>query len=153
MLGEPVTQKPTNLRIFVDSDVLFAGCAAPTDQSASLVILGLAEITLIDAFISEQVFEEVSRNLADKFRQAVPSFNLIVQLCLTIVPDPTFEELESYDGLAHTTDLPILAAAHREGCPYLVSFNLRHYRPGHPEVAVLRPGDLVLRVRDLLTRL
>jgi hypothetical protein len=70
MLGEPVTQKPTNLRIFVDSDILFAGCAAPTDQSANLV-----------------------------------------------------------------------------------SFNLRHYLPGHPEVAVLRPGDLVLRVRDLLTRL
>jgi hypothetical protein len=50
-------------------------------------------------------------------------------------------------------DLPLLVAAVRENCPWLLTFNLRHYQPGHPDVTVTRPGDFVLRVRELLTRL
>jgi len=30
---------------------------------------------------------------------------------------------------------------------------VRDYRPGHPRVTVLRPGDLLVRVRDLLAGL
>jgi len=41
----------------------------------------------------------------------------------------------------------------RESCPWLVTFNLRHYRPGHPSVHALRPGEFVLHVRDRLARL
>jgi hypothetical protein len=44
-------------------------------------------------------------------------------------------------GCADPEDLPILVAALREDCPWLVSFNLRHYRPGVPAITVLRPGD------------
>jgi len=47
-------------------------------------------------------------------------------------------------------DLPILVAAVREGCPWLVTFNVRHFLPGHPHVTVLQPGEFVSRVRDLL---
>ncbi len=46
-----------------------------------------------------------------------------------------------------------LVAALREGCPWLVTFNVRHFRPGHPNVTALRPREFVLSVRDLLTRL
>jgi hypothetical protein len=35
----------------------------------------------------------------------------------------------------------------------LVTFNVRHFQPGHPGVTVLRPGDFVLRVRELLAYL
>jgi hypothetical protein len=34
-----------------------------------------------------------------------------------------------------------------------VTFNGRHFEPGHPAVTALRPGDFVLRVRDLLAGL
>ena len=54
---------------------------------------------------------------------------------------------------ADPIDLPILASAVQSGCPWLVSFNLHHYRPRHPAVTVLPPGGFLLRVRDLLTRL
>ena len=37
--------------------------------------------------------------------------------------------------------------------PWLVTLDGRHYRPGHPEVTVLRPGEFVFRVRDTLARL
>ena len=56
-------------------------------------------------------------------------------------------------GLANPKDLPLLAVAVREKCRWLVTFNVADFQPGHPEVSVLRPGDLVLRVRDLLAHL
>ena len=140
-------------RIFVDADVLFAGAAAPTEHGASLVILRMAEITLIDAVASPQVVEEAERNLADKLPAALPAFRMIVSRCLRLVPAPLPSDLAVCTGLADPKDLPILAAAVREGCPWLVTFNGRHFQPGHPAVTVLTPGQLILRVRDLLAHL
>ena len=138
-------------RVFVDADVLFAGSASPSEHSASLVVLRLAEITLIEALASEQVITEAERNLANKLPQVLPSFRLIVDRCLCIVPDPHPADLAPYVGRADPKDLPLLVAAMRENCPWLLTFNLRHYQPGHPDVTVTRPGDFVLRVRELLT--
>jgi hypothetical protein len=140
-------------RVFVDADVLFAGAAAPSEHGASLTILRLAEITLIDALASEQVIIETERNLADKLPAALPAFRLLVSRCLQVVSDPAPSDLARYIGCAHPEDLPILVTALRENCPWLVSFNLRHYQPGTSSVTVLRPGDFVLRVRDLLSGL
>ena len=143
----------TRPRIFVDADVLFAGSASPSEHGASLVLLRMAEITLIEACISQQVLHEVERNLAEKLPQALPVFRLIASRCLHVTPDPTPDEVQVYTGLAQASDLPILVAALQAGCPWLVTFNLRHYRPGHPAVQVLPPGDFLLRVRDLLALL
>ena len=140
-------------RAFVDADVLFAGAAAPSEHGASLTILRMAEITLIEALTCQQALIEAERNLAAKLPVALPAFRLIVSLCLQIVSDPTPEELAPHAGRADPEDLPILVSALREGCPWLVSFNLRHFQPGVPAVTVLRPGDFVLRVRDHLSGL
>jgi hypothetical protein len=147
------TQKPHKPRIFIDADVLFAGAASPSEHSASLVILRMAEITLIDAVTSQQATTEAERNLAEKLPQALPAFRLIVSRCLQVVPNPQPAELSPHSGLAHPKDLPILVAAMHEACPWLVTFNVRHFQPGHPSVSVLRPGEFILHVRDLLTRL
>jgi hypothetical protein len=32
----------------------------------------------------------------------------------------------------------------REGCRWLVTFNSRHFQPGHPALRVLPPGELIL---------
>jgi hypothetical protein len=133
--------------------VLFAGSAAPSEQGASLVLLRMAEITLIEAYASNQVISEVERNLAVKLPKALPVFRLIASRSLLIVPDPSPAEVQAYAGLADQADLPILVGAIQNGCPWLVSFNTRHYLPGHPDVLVLPPGDFLLRVRDLLARL
>jgi hypothetical protein len=148
---------PTHLqrkpRVFVDADVLFAGAAAPTEHDASLTVLRMAEITLIEAITSQQAVVEAERNLEAKLPAAVPAFRLIVSHCLHVADDPAPAELIPYAALADRADLPLLVVALREGCPWLVTFNVRHYRPGHPQVTILRPGDLMLRVRDLLTGL
>ncbi len=142
--------KPGKPRVFVDADVLFAGSAAPGEHGASLVILRLAEITLIEAVTSQQVITEVERNLGEKLPASLPAFRLIASRSLRVVSDPERAGLTPYAGLADPKDLPILVAAVREVCPWLVTFNVRHFQPGHPAVRVLTPGDLILRVaRDV----
>jgi hypothetical protein len=141
-------------RVFVDADVLFAGAASPSEHGASLTILRLAEITLIEAITSYQAITEAERNLEEKLPAALPAFRLLVSRCLRVVDNPLPEGLGPWAGMADPKDLPILVAAAREGCPWLVvTFSVRHFAPGHPDVTVLRPGDLVLRVRELLAAL
>lgn len=146
----PPTSKP---RVFVDADVLFAGVAAPSDHGASLVILRMAEITLIEAVTSQQVVVEAERNLAEKLPKSLPAFRLIVSRCMRVVPDPRPADILPHAGLADPKDWPILVAAVREQCSWLVTFNVRHFQPGHPAVSCMRPGEFVLRVRDQLAHL
>ncbi len=140
-------------RIFVDADVLFAGAASPNEHSASLVILRMAEITLIEALTSEQVITEVKRNLEEKIPAALPAFQMLVSRCLHVVSDPTRDEITALSQAADPKDLPILAAAVREGCLYLATYNIRHFQPGAKSVKVLKPGDLVQHVRYLLAQM
>jgi len=111
---------PAKPRVFVDSDVLFAGAASASEHGASLVVLRMAEITLIDAVVSEQVIVEVERNLAGYLPTALPMFGQLVGRCLRIVPDPIPAELAVCHDLADPKDTPILAAAVREACPWLI---------------------------------
>jgi predicted nucleic acid-binding protein len=144
---------PLRPRVLVDADVLIAGSFAPQEQSASQVVLRMSEITLIEVVASQQAIAEAQRNLEVKMPYALATFRILAQRCVRTVPDPAPEELAPHHGLAQANDLPLLVAALREGCPWLVTFNVRDYQPGHPDVRVLRPGEFVLQVRDLLTRM
>lgn len=147
------THNPDKLRVFVDADVLFAGAASGSEHGASLVVLRMAEITLIEAVASEQVLTEVERNLRAKLPTVLPAYRLLVDRCLKVVTNPTLTELNPFIGLADEKDLPILVAARQENCSWLVTFNVRHFQPGVPEVAVVQPGVFVQRVRHLLAQL
>lgn len=149
-MSEPVVSK---LRVFVDADVLFAGAASSQDHSASQVILRLGEITLIDAVTSRQAVVEAERNLEAYMPDALPAFRHLVSRALQSVDDPGRDEVLRYAGLADAKDLPLLACARRESCPVLVTFNVRDYQPGLPEVEVIKPGALVRRIRARLTGL
>jgi hypothetical protein len=139
--------------VFLDADVIFAGAAAPTEHGASHVVLRMSEITLIECVTSEQAVAEVERNLTEKLPAKLPEFYLLVSRCLRVVPDPEPEDLARHTGQADPKDLPILVAALREGCPYLLTFNVRHYSPTSGSITVQQPGEFVLAVRDLLIRL
>ena len=138
-------------RIFIDADVLFAGSASPQQYSASLVILRMAEITLIKAITSQQVITEVERNLEQKFPAALVTFRMLVSRCLQVLSDPTAQEVDALTGLADPKDLPILAAAVKHDCQFLTTYNIKHFHPGTPTLTVLSPGDLVQRIRYLLS--
>ncbi len=136
--------------VMVDADVLFAAAASPSERGASLLVLRLAELTLIDAVASEQVITEVERNLAEKLPDALSTFQLLAARSLRRVSDPTSDALPPYRGAADEKDLPILVAALNTGCQWLVTFNVRHFQPGADSVQVVRPGDFILRIRSLL---
>lgn len=140
------------LRVMVDADVLFAGAASSSDQSASGVVLRLSELTVIEGVASVQVVTEAERNLAAKVPAAVEALAGLVDACVQVVPDPEPSEVQTMDGRAHPKDLPVLVAAVRERCPVLVTFNEKDFQPGHPDVEVMTPGVLVQQVRRLVAR-
>jgi len=148
-----MANNPPKPRIFIDADVLFAGAASPNEHSASLVILRMAEITLIEALASQQVITEVERNLEEKMPAAMPAFRMLVSRCLHVVSDPTVAEIKALSKAADAKDLPILTAAVKENCIFLATYNIRHFQPGVESVMVLKPGDLVQRVRYLLAQM
>jgi len=78
---------------------------------------------------------------------------MIVSRCLRVVSDPTVAEIKALSQAADPKDVPILAAAVREGCNYLTTHNIRHFQPGVESVTALKPGDLVQRVRYLLAQM
>lgn len=139
----------SKLRVFVDADVLFAGSASPSTQGASHILLVMGELTLIEGLTSEQAVIEAERALQAK----LPEFRLLVSRALRVVPDPTPMEVRACAGQAHPKDLPLLAAALREGCSCFVTFNTRHYFPAHEAIKILRPGDLILTIRQTLSQL
>lgn len=141
------------LKVFVDADVIFAGSASPSDSGASLMILRMAEITLIECITSEQAITETERNLAEKMSAKLPEFKVIVSRCLHIVRDPTPDELLPFQGQADTSDLPLLVAAIREGCSYLVTHNTRHYHPSGDNTVIRKPGEMLLAIRNWLSLL
>ena len=110
-------------------------------------------MTLIEAVTSEQVLTEAERNLKAKLPEALPLFRLLVERALTVIPSPAAEDVAIHEGRAHPKDLPILVAALQARCSWLVTFNVRHYQPGHPEVQVVRPGEFIRRVREALASL
>ena len=140
-------------KVFVDADVLFAGAAAPTEHGAGHVVLRMGEITLIDCISSEQVVREVERNLADKIPEKLPAYHLLVSRSLHIVGDPQPDELLAYKGQADPKDLPILVAALKEGCSYLLNFNIRHFSPTTHDIIIQQPSGFLITVRSLLSML
>lgn len=136
------------LRVFVDSDVLFAGAASTT--GASHLVLQLAELGLIDAFISEQVRDEVTRNLAKKLPSALASMRALIDASCEVVQDPAIDAIASISeqGSADDKDAPILAAALAGQCSWLVTFNVRHFRT--TELQVGTPGEFIARLRELM---
>lgn len=141
------------LRVFFDADVLIAGSASKTYSSASYILLKLAELTLIEGIICPYVREEAERNLQAKLPGALPIFRVVMQTALKELPDPAAYLLKQWAGRADPKDVPVLAAAASSECSYLVTFNVHDY-PRPPElVKVVKPGELVRQLRELLAGL
>jgi len=140
-------------KIYLDADVLLAGSAAPSEQSASLSVLKLAEIALLEACTSQQSVTEAERVLSALLPAALEDFRLILDRCVQIVPDPNPADLHLYAGRSDPSDLPILVAALQNGCSCLVSFNTEHFQPGHSDVTALPPGEFLTRLHELLEQL
>jgi hypothetical protein len=151
--GKEANSDQDQLRIYVDADVLFAGASSPSDHSASQVVLTLSEITLIEGITSQLAVDECRRNLEEKLMGATGDFKRLVRRALSVKASPSRKDLLPHTDLADWKDLPHLVSALQEDCRYLTTYNLEDYRPGHPDLEVVRPGALVRRVRERLSTL
>lgn len=145
--------KPEKLRVFFDADVLISGAAPHSRQSASFILLQLSELTLIEGVSSSYVLEQAERNIRAKLPDALEDFISLGEAAVSLVPDPTIEELERFQGLAHPEDLPVLTAAVLNECRYLVTRNLQHYPKVVDTLRVVDPGQLVRKIRRHLAKL
>ena len=142
-------------KLFLDSDALFAGVASPSGTARVLLLLG--ETGQIALFVSEQVITETERAVARKIPRILPELRqAILKSCLSILPDPPVETVQSrLDWISHAADAPILVAAVRAEVDYLVTLNRKHFLDD-PQVAVrsgLRigtPGEALAWVRGQL---
>jgi hypothetical protein len=75
---------------------------------------------------------------------------LLVSRLLWIVSDPQPGELTACRQQADPKDLPILVAALKEGCSYLLTFIVRHFAPTTPDIIVQQPSGFLMTVRSLL---
>mgnify|MGYP000049962502 FL=1 len=145
--------RPEKLKVFFDADVLISGAAPRSRQSAPFILLQLSELTLIEGVSSPYVVEQAERNIQAKLPNALEDFIRLREAAVSLAPDPTTEELERFQGLAHPEDLPVLAAAVLSGCRYLVTRNLQHYPKALGGLQVIDPGRLVRNIRRQLAKL
>lgn len=138
------------LRVFFDADVLIAG--SRSTRGASHFLLRLSESGLIRGVISEQVHSEARGYIQSELPAGEPAFETLVQSALEIVADPLTAELPP-EAWAAPDDAPILAAALQNGCDFLVTFNVRHYRAPGLGLQITRPGPLVAQIRQKLAEL
>lgn len=134
-------------RVFFDADVIMAGITSSTDFAASLILIRLAEINLIEAICSEQVFLEVEDTLKGKMPKAVDSYRLLIEKSVKVTSDPSPADRASCEKLAKQLYVPMLAVAVREQCTWLATFSEQQYLPGHPKILIARPDELVSRLR------
>jgi hypothetical protein len=142
--------------VTVDSctvDVILAGAAAPAKDGPSHSVSRRAKTTLMDCVTLQQAVAEVERNFEEKPLGQLPELRLILRRCLHLVLDLTPATWGAHTGQADPKDLPILVAALGSRCRYWLTFKLRHDQPLASEIAVLRPGNLLVTGHVHLGRL
>ena len=140
---------PRRLRIYADADVIMAA-AGGDFYGAPSVLLVSANVAPITFVCAETAVLESRRNVKEKIPEALPDLNEIIEWTLMRVPDPETELEERFCDLADEKDAIHLATAVVYDCKYLVTYNESDYQPGHPEVTVVSPADLVKKLRATL---
>lgn len=139
--------------IFFDANVLIAGSMSRTGASRALLLL--AETGMFQMIVSQQVPDEVERNLRLKIPKALPIMvELLANIGPELVAEPTADEFAKWEPIIETKDAPIFQAALNAGTGYLITLNTRYFTP---EVAhatgliILQPSEFIGRLRELIT--
>lgn len=143
---------PTTSKVFVDTSVLFAATYSATGYARDLIRLGLqGKVILV---ISDDVLEEVKRNLADKAPGKLGVFTSQIEGAIfEVVGDPTRDEVLAAATYTVLKDAPIVAAAIKAQVDYLVTYDHKHLLD-RPEVAeksglrIVTPDVVVTAIQE-----
>ena len=145
--------KPPNLlRVYVDADVLFRAATASHQYTAALVLLRLAEFTLLDLVSATYTVEEATRALKSHLPDQTSILLQLIARSIRVVDDPTQALLQVYKSQAHWKDVINLAAAVQTHAHVLVTYNQRDYHPQPGVIRVMTPGELVATSRTAIYR-
>jgi putative PIN family toxin of toxin-antitoxin system len=140
----------TDLRVFLDSNVIISGIYSPDGPPAK--ILSLHANSNLTIIVCQLIVEEIIRTIREKKPDALPA----LQLFLTstpplIVKNPPLKEVQRWTGLLHFEDAVIFAAAISAEADYFVTGDRHfHSQPSLAEKSGLQtvtPAQLVRIIR------
>jgi predicted nucleic acid-binding protein len=119
---------PKKFRIFLDSSALISGLNSPTGAAGLIISAFLAGEFFV--YISNQVLEEVQRNVQTKFPLLQERWLNFLLSKPEVVKQPTIEEIKRAHKLIKSEDAPILAAAIKLKPDFLITWNIKHFLKG-----------------------
>lgn len=134
-------------KVFFDTSVLLASLRSP--QGGSSEVLRHAVVGHLDAFLSDDVIDEVARHV----HEVGPDLRALLLKYLATIPFTTISVSAQEVALAAVftdpKDSPIVSAAAKANVDYLVTLDKRHLLnkkmeiESHVEFAIVRPEDLI----------
>src|SRR3989344_4744178 len=116
---------PRKFKIFLDSSALISGLNSPTGGAGIIISAFLAGEFFV--YISEQVIEEVQRNIQFKFPTLKEQFLNFLLARPEIVKQPSLKEIAEAYKLIRTSDAPILATAIKSKPDFLITWDKKHF--------------------------
>jgi len=135
--------------VCLDADVVVAGLFSSGGASHALLVL--AEVGMMRVVVPEAAVDEATRNLKDKLPEALPALATFLSAPFVRVHRPPATDLREAKTLAHSKDVPIMAAALGSGAALLVTHNTRHFK-GSKDLRVVRPKVLVEEARAWMAK-
>lgn len=139
-------------RIFLDASVLFAAVYSSSGSARDLILLAVEG--RIQVVISQDVLEEVQRNLSKKAPETIDVFRQLMRLIdPVVVADPAAAAVRAVEAYVVAKDAPIVAAAIATQPDYLVTYDRKHLLDP-PEVAqksgltIVTPDVVVAAVQE-----
>jgi putative PIN family toxin of toxin-antitoxin system len=136
----------TNLRIFLDSNVIFSGLHSSSGLAGE--ILDLFIDNKISVIISQQVLEEVIRTVSLKIPSVLPSLKVLFEnVALEIIKDPALTEIERWASHINIEDAAILAAAASIKPDYFITGDRHFYKNRdivlHSKLNIVTPREFM----------
>ncbi|MFQ6050041.1 MAG: putative toxin-antitoxin system toxin component, PIN family [Candidatus Paceibacterales bacterium] len=116
---------PKKFKLFFDSSALLSGLNSPSGAAGIIISAFLAGEFFI--YISDQVIEEIQRNIKTKFPLLRDSFLSFLLSRPKIVKQSSLKEIKKAHKLIHSEDAPILAAAIKSKPDFLITWDIKHF--------------------------
>jgi putative PIN family toxin of toxin-antitoxin system len=110
------------LKVFLDTSVLFS--AVYSERGAARDLIRLAIQGQVSICISQLVLQETERNIQKKVPEKLETYRTLMSLLeVTVVDDPTREQVIAAASYTALKDAPIVAAAINTQPDYLVTYD------------------------------
>ncbi|MBI4049540.1 MAG: putative toxin-antitoxin system toxin component, PIN family [Candidatus Doudnabacteria bacterium] len=131
--------------IFLDSSVWIA--ATLSEKGASAEIIRQAKNRELEIISSPDVFEEVTRNLNQKYPAKLQYFLDLFDSAGVVLVQPDKRTILRAKKLINVFDSLILAGAMKAGCEFLITLDRKHFLAPRVSnasgVQIILPGDFL----------